>query len=202
MDARKLLGNDLDQLKEIGLALEVYIDWQPDLGAIRIRSEKSSPLDQAIRTIQTAVGEAEARFHAEEPVFLVAPPTVEGMKTSISKVIKDTGPAGPVVVSRVVLDGRKLTSHESSIWAEQRAVLLVEQEVLITGRVKAMLKGSSLLQDGLKFRVQFGRFEVTEYKKDFLTGNYTYSQFLEMMASRGKASLNRESVVTFCGRRL
>lgn len=188
----KLLGDNLRQLNTIRVDADVFIDWSPKANALRIRSDTYKDLSKALEAVADVVKDAEARSEANEPLYIVEPPSVEGMRIAVTPVFKDIVQGFQPVIAKVVLAGRELNNCERQQWVKQRISIAVEQEILITKYVKDLLNRVALLKDGMKLRVHFGFFNIESYKKDFRDEKYSFQQFYKMLASKVKAKLIKE----------
>jgi hypothetical protein len=184
----------LHRLNDIRSTTQVYIDFDVGCNSIRVRSNSAAKNQNAIEEVKKAIRCAKADAAGLAPLFLVEPPSLASIRSTVIPIFKENGydPQHPVI-QKVILSGSKLSAKDTIAWDEERLKLGKTNKSLFLEHLKRSFEEFGDLQSNMRMRVHFGHVELLLYRKDFKDKSYSVQKFMKMMLeTRTKAQLEKK----------
>lgn len=183
----KLFDPDLKTLDKIRKDWKVHIDWDEKIHCLRINSparprEAEASVAGAMEAIKAKYLDAQAQVILATPLYIVVPPTTEGIRTIVrpGKAEDREGSSNSVITS-ITLAGEQLSAAEKLKWESTRRQMHEENFKTFRTHLSQRLRQLKNLRSWMRMRVQFGHVHLSQYHKDFYNGTFSFEMFSNMM---------------------
>jgi hypothetical protein len=182
-----LFDSELKTLNSIRKEWKVHVDWDSKTHFLRINAEGTAREAQhrvanAMEAIKVKYLDAQAEVILATPVYIVVPPTSEGIRSIVRPGSAEYREgSSTTVVTSFVLAGERLSAAEKSKWEVTRDQMNVENYQRFRTHLFACLYKLKDLRTWMRMRIQIGRVHLTEYHQEFYNGKFSFEMFTNMM---------------------
>lgn len=186
-DPLKLFDAALKKLDDIRREWKVYIDWDSKTHYLRINAEghlrdAEARVAGAIGAVKVKILDAEAQVILATPVYIVVPPTVEGIRTIVLPCsAEDRVGFATSVITSIALAGEQLSAAEKEKYKSIRDEMNAENYTTFRTHLFSCLRQLKDLRSWMRMRVQLGHVHLSEYHKEFYNGTFSFEMFAHMM---------------------
>lgn len=193
IDPNSLLGENLQLLDDIRSSYEVYIDFVEALNCIRLRSKNRGNIESGVAGIKAKIQHARADAAAIAPMYIVDPPAVPAMKSKVSPRIQESQEAEKQQIAvRAVISGSTLNVEQLATWEVERDAVIKYNQERFFGRMVDVVAELRALSKPICMRVNLGRIQLRQVRKEFKEGGCSFQTFAKMMEEpRTTASFER-----------